>query len=865
MKIPVFVSSPTSLSIEQAASRAVIVKLLSDNGLESRSLGQTDYPTELPLREVLTIARRCSGGVILGFEQIRADAGIKKPGTPKEAAITTPVSFPTPWNQLEAGILFSLRLPLLVFRETNINGGVFDEGVTDVFLHPMPPGKLSTSSKNSLKQVFQNGLPRYAPIITKTNTRIRLEKERMTAAYRSRYMTDTATQSPTNDFYTPPREHPPRPKLTVRIGITGHRLDVIPPKGQDEELRKSIRVVLNKIKTTTEEIFAQQAEANFRTYSAEGLCLRVISPLAEGADRLVAEEAIDLGFKLQTPLPFDREEYMTDFVEPPSKQEFRELLLKAEKIFELDGPTDKNHREEAYEMVGRTVLRQSDILIAIWDPDRPGLTGGTGQIVQEALTLGLPVVWVNPTQSWAASILETVPKLGKPAAPPSLWNFWNLWTTATSGTPATPGVTKDLSLLSKRLNSILQFPASSTGMKAAQRFFDEEQPTWNPWFIFRLFCKLWVWRWKWPSFPVGDYQEAVRDKWKNTGILRLVAINEIGPRIKDPLDNKSQTKIAELSSPLAAERGNSSKEDIDYLKPFAWADGLADFYANKYRSSFIAAYLMGALAIFFAFQSSNHHGSAVFSVIELILIVVILTMTFWGRSQRWHQRWMDYRALAEELRQVQFLSLLGLSASSPKVPPHLEPGDPRNKWFGWYFRAMTREIGLIQCRLDSSYLNSYRQVLDGWIKSQRDYHDGNAADYHKLCKHLQWTTQTLFFATFACCFMHLIIENRFAINGYVLIVDPTYNWLFVLGTIAFPAFGSALGAILHIGEFERVALRSGALKTQLETLDCQLRCIGEAGTSRQLGDLAQSLSDIALTELVDWRFAAIDKDLNLPA
>jgi hypothetical protein len=155
MKIPVFVSSPTSLSPAQEASRTTIIKLLGDNGLEARALGRSDYPTELPLREVLTIARRCSGGIILGFEQIRADAGIKKPGTPNQTSFTTPISFPTPWNQLEAGILFSLRLPLLVFREVTITGGVFDEGVSDVFLHPMPAPRLTPASRISLKQVFQ--------------------------------------------------------------------------------------------------------------------------------------------------------------------------------------------------------------------------------------------------------------------------------------------------------------------------------------------------------------------------------------------------------------------------------------------------------------------------------------------------------------------------------------------------------------------------------------------------------------------------------------------------------------------------------------------------------------------------------------
>ena len=107
---------------------------------------------------------------------------------------------------------------------------------------------------------------------------------------------------------------------------------------------------------------------------------------------------------------------------------------------------------------------------------------------------------------------------------------------------------------------------------------------------------------------------------------------------------------------------------------------------------------MGALAILFAYQGSRE-SLPVFSVIELVLVMVIVVVTLWGRHQRWHQRWMDYRALAEEFRQVQFLSLLGLSTSSVKVPTHLEPGDPRNKWFGWYFRAISREQGLIQVRL----------------------------------------------------------------------------------------------------------------------------------------------------------------------
>jgi hypothetical protein len=104
MKIPVFVSSPTTLSASQEAARTVIVQQLDDNDLEPRALGRSDYPTELPLREVLLIARHCSGGVILGFEQCRADSGVLKPGTSAEKRVNTPLAFPSPWNHLESGI-----------------------------------------------------------------------------------------------------------------------------------------------------------------------------------------------------------------------------------------------------------------------------------------------------------------------------------------------------------------------------------------------------------------------------------------------------------------------------------------------------------------------------------------------------------------------------------------------------------------------------------------------------------------------------------------------------------------------------------------------------------------------------------------
>jgi hypothetical protein len=155
MLIPVFGSTPTYLSEKQEAVYRLILGDLGKFGLQLRTLGQTDYPSSFPLREVYTLAKHCAGGVILGFSQFETDRGTRKRGTPKEESIKHRVVFPSSWNQLEAGILFALQKPLLVFREEGILGGVFDNGVSDLFVHAMPKSDLRGNERKALREVMQ--------------------------------------------------------------------------------------------------------------------------------------------------------------------------------------------------------------------------------------------------------------------------------------------------------------------------------------------------------------------------------------------------------------------------------------------------------------------------------------------------------------------------------------------------------------------------------------------------------------------------------------------------------------------------------------------------------------------------------------
>jgi len=153
-KIPVFISSPTTLNKKQNELREMIVSIIEGLNMEARALGRTDYPKDYPLKEVAIIAKRCSGGIILGFEQMRICNGKINVGTKVEKVIKDEISLPTPWNHIEAGILFGLKIPLLIFKEEGVSGGVFDHGITDAFVHILPQ-KITKSKRNEISQVIQ--------------------------------------------------------------------------------------------------------------------------------------------------------------------------------------------------------------------------------------------------------------------------------------------------------------------------------------------------------------------------------------------------------------------------------------------------------------------------------------------------------------------------------------------------------------------------------------------------------------------------------------------------------------------------------------------------------------------------------------
>jgi len=156
-----------------------------------------------------------------------------------------------------------------------------------------------------------------------------------------------------------PGADPSRLCAPLVIGVTGHR-DL---REQDRaELEKRVRAILIQLRGE---------------YPSTPLLL--LSPLAEGADRLVARVALssDISARLVVPMPMPKALYEVDFHALGSVAEFRGLLGKADYSFELPLVPDKK-----YEEAGRYIARECQILIALWDGVVNNKSGGTSAVVK---------------------------------------------------------------------------------------------------------------------------------------------------------------------------------------------------------------------------------------------------------------------------------------------------------------------------------------------------------------------------------------------------------------------------------------------------------------------------------------------------
>jgi hypothetical protein len=186
----------------------------------------------------------------------------------------------------------------------------------------------------------------------------------------------------------------------IRIGVTGHR------KLDDPATMQAL--VKKAIDAEVEKLFPEESRRNIERVRRAGttaISFRVLSPLAEGADRVVARAVLaDPDARLDVVLPLALEDYLEDFATEESRKEFGELLGCCRKPVPLrrrriqddrrDPGDQAELRHDAYRQVGQYVVDHCDVLIAVWDGQPSRGRGGTAEIVQYAQEQNRPIIRV---------------------------------------------------------------------------------------------------------------------------------------------------------------------------------------------------------------------------------------------------------------------------------------------------------------------------------------------------------------------------------------------------------------------------------------------------------------------------------------
>ncbi|MGH3548385.1 MAG: hypothetical protein ACRDQU_09795 [Pseudonocardiaceae bacterium] len=153
----------------------------------------------------------------------------------------------------------------------------------------------------------------------------------------------------------------------ARIGITGH----------------------SNLTVETASLVADALLAEVAAHSSDGLV--GVSCLARGADQLFARSVLELGGALEVVLP--AADYRSRKVKADNAAVFDELIGRATTVRTL--PFETANRD-SYLAASEHVLSTVELMVAVWDGQPADGRGGTGDVVERARMLGLPVTVVWP-------------------------------------------------------------------------------------------------------------------------------------------------------------------------------------------------------------------------------------------------------------------------------------------------------------------------------------------------------------------------------------------------------------------------------------------------------------------------------------
>jgi hypothetical protein len=660
---------------------------------------------------------------------------------------------------------------------------------------------------------------------------------------------------------------PPRPRLVLRAGFAG-RKDLT--SAEATRLETALADVLHALGHRLAAIApgvpveAGKEPRVSAFFQAQAPLLRLVTGLCEGADAVAAQvlERVhvppDAGVacgpgtpcletELGAVLPFDVETYRRSRPET-FRPEFDRQLARCAWVLALDAHYDKPteaelaaiaeadarqqrstladlRRARGYRAQSAFLLRQSDLLIAAADPTAPGKAGGTLETVREAQIFELPVVFIH-TGTGAVHLIEPGDDLHSVLAmppPPGWQETLKRWVNQITTDPD-----RDLAP-----GELMHDEQRQSGESLLAEYFDRPES---------------------PAAQAGKRMVRFR-KW---AWERFEKCFRTGP------EPKSDPKL----EPYAAWRSRAT--ELNY------------HYSGLYRGAFLLNYAFAIFAVALATVSlallgktahpvvageiSDLAGAALnagatptppasgggllpvlfaLAAVKLGVLFFISRNTTRANKERWNDRAVDLRYLAERLRAMYYLPRLGTQQPPAAAPPQFASRVVRQSAMDWLFDSIARAVSpadlpdarpLQTPTHDGSGTLTVKKLLtfdarveverirDAWIAEQTRYHERNARTHHALHHAAetvgQWLGRAVIvIVSFDVLFIIAEVLEKMhalprALAPWVPALAPAIPWLVVL-TALLPAIVAALGGIRFQSECQRLAERSAVMRVML--------------------------------------------------
>jgi hypothetical protein len=540
-------------------------------------------------------------------------------------------------------------------------------------------------------------------------------------------------------------------------------------------------------------------------YTDDPLRLLFISPLADGADQIAARVAVELGFELHVVLPFAAASYRRELADDASRSAFDALIGKASCVLELPGEHEQSM--DAYVMTGRATIAHCDLLMAVWDGLPPRGRGGTGEVVELAVVNGTPVVHLPVDAREPARLL---------------WSAFDpaVVTHRVEKTTERPLDDLHLALL---LTALFAPPADEQERRFLSIFANER--------IKRIRARI--------EYPL---------------LLAIAGVARFNPRRMSESAYIEEVRGEWVRYRQNCVQANQIEATLDLLEvAYSWSDNLGTRFAQTYRSGHIFNFVLGGLAVCIGLAANALNWALFeFALIEAIISAGIILNTRIGVKNEWHRRWLDYRQLAERLRPMRSLKLLGLAAPDP--PGSISNPVPR-RWIEWYATGVWRALGCPAGTIDGRRAAEMSRAVAAFeIAPQVAYHDRHSHQIELLDRRLERIAGFFFIAT--------ILVAATVLIGLRVAPELTnrYDAWFTLCEAGFPALGVAVFGIRFQGDFGGSAIRSQATAIALRQIEAEL---AEGTSLGRAADLTEQAARIMYSDLDEWRLINQQQDLDL--